>query len=201
MLLPWRFGLFLLLMLTIPVLSPLFGVTRAVLLGFDIAATAFLLTLPTLFRRCDPASMRQHAASNDANRALTLLLTIATLATILVAVTFEMADDPDALDKIAIIATLLLAWLFANLVFALHFAHIYYLQDDGQDRRGADFPGDSAPDYWDFAYFALTLGMTFQTSDVEVTRQDWRRIVLLHSLAAFVFNIGIIAFTINSLAN
>ena len=199
-LLPWRFGLFLLLTLSVPALVPLLGFAQAVLAGFDIAALGFLLTLPGLFRNCDPKSMRERSATNDANHALTLLLTVATSAVILIAVTLEMSSEPDTVAKIAIIATLLLAWIFSNIVFALHYAHIWYLQDGGADRCGADFPGDASPDYWDFAYFALTLGMTFQTSDVEITRQDWRRIVLAHSIAAFVFNIGIIAFTINSLA-
>jgi len=41
--------------------------------------------------------------------------------------------------------------------------------------------------------------MTFQTSDVAVTRPAVRQIAILHSFAAFVFNIGVIAFTINAL--
>jgi uncharacterized membrane protein len=41
--------------------------------------------------------------------------------------------------------------------------------------------------------------MTFQTSDTAITSQAIRRIVTLHSFAAFVFNIGVIAFTINAL--
>ena len=41
--------------------------------------------------------------------------------------------------------------------------------------------------------------MTFQTSDVQITLSGIRRIALLHCFAAFVFNIGVIAFTINVL--
>ena len=52
----------------------------------------------------------------------------------------------------------------------------------------------------DFAYFAFTLGMTFQTSDVSVTARPLRRVVLLHCFGAFIFNIGVIAFAINGLA-
>jgi uncharacterized membrane protein len=55
------------------------------------------------------------------------------------------------------------------------------------------------PTYTDFGYFAFTLGMTFQTSDVAVTRPAVRQIAILHCFAAFVFNIGVIAFTINAL--
>jgi len=41
--------------------------------------------------------------------------------------------------------------------------------------------------------------MTFQTSDVEITSRSIRRTVTFHCLAAFVFNIGVLAFTINLL--
>ena len=41
--------------------------------------------------------------------------------------------------------------------------------------------------------------MTFQTSDVAITAGHIRRVVLGQSLAAFLFNMGILAFTINAL--
>ena len=61
------------------------------------------------------------------------------------------------------------------------------------------FPLSSEPEYWDFIYFAFTLGMTFQTSDTEITTVGIRRTAILHSLAAFVFNLGVLGFTINLL--
>jgi uncharacterized membrane protein len=62
-----------------------------------------------------------------------------------------------------------------------------------------DFPGPGEPDYWDFVYFAFTLGMTFQTSDVAITDRAIRRVVTAHCLAAFIVNLGVLAFTINVL--
>jgi uncharacterized membrane protein len=86
-------------------------------------------------------------------------------------------------------------------VYALHYAHQYYVAGEkpDEDSGGLVFPGNLPPDYLDFAYFSLTLGMTFQTSDVEITSRPIRRIVTLHAFAAFVFNIGVIAFTINGI--
>ena len=43
--------------------------------------------------------------------------------------------------------------------------------------------------------------MTFQTSDVVITDGQWRKVVIFHSIAAFVFNIGVIAFSINILTS
>jgi uncharacterized membrane protein len=106
-----------------------------------------------------------------------------------------------ALDVLMIVATLALAWLFGNVVYALHYAHVYYQagKDRGGDAAGISFPGTKEPDYWDFLYFAFTLGMTFQTSDCDITVQAIRRISIGHCMAAFVFNLGILAFTINAL--
>ena len=64
---------------------------------------------------------------------------------------------------------------------------------------GSIFPIATEPDYWDFVYFSFTLGMTFQTSDVDITSRRVRRVVTGHCLAAFVFNLGVLAFTINSI--
>jgi uncharacterized membrane protein len=41
--------------------------------------------------------------------------------------------------------------------------------------------------------------MTFQTSDTAVSSPRIRKVVTVHSFAAFVFNIGVLAFTINVL--
>jgi uncharacterized membrane protein len=94
-----------------------------------------------------------------------------------------------------------LAWAGANMVYALHYAHLYYRSDaNGSDRGGLEFPGDRPePDYGDFLYFAFTLGVALQTSDVAVTSPAIRRIVLLHCLEAFIFNMGVLALAISAL--
>jgi uncharacterized membrane protein len=175
----------------------------ALAVGFDFAVIGFLLSLLPLLRACDIETMRRHSAENDANR--TVVLAISTLITLVVlaAIAGELPaakhGEPGALLRL--IATLLLTWLFANVVYALHYAHEYYRAGaaPGEDAGGLAFPGKEPPDYFDFAYFSLTLGMTFQTSDVEITARTIRRIVTVHSFAAFVFNIGVIAFTINGI--
>ena len=141
--------------------------------------------------------------SSDANSlgAKGNLLTGVTCLTVLTAVALELTQrgGPSPIVIALIIGTLILAWLFSNLVYALHYAHIFYLQHGGKDRGGIDFPGTKIPDYWDFIYFSFTLGMTFQTSDVEISSGAVRRVVTFHCLAAFVFNLGVIAFTVNVL--
>jgi uncharacterized membrane protein len=178
---------------------------RAAMIGFDIAAFIFLIIIAPLLRRRDASHMRESSRRNDANRATLLAVSGVVILTILVAIGSEVSqkDKLDAAGKALIIATLALAWLFSNAIYALHYAHIFYLQDGGtkRDQGGLEFPGRGEPDYADFFYFAFTLGMTFQTSDVTICSRRMRWIVLMHCVAAFVFNIGVLAFTINVLGS
>ena len=138
---------------------------------------------------------------NDANRAGLLILTVVTSTIILFAVVTEKLDKASPAAIALVLASLVLAWLFSNVIYALHYAHLYYRSEDqGRgDCGGIEIPGTKEPDYWDFFYFASCLGMTFQTSDVEITSAAVRRVVTGHCLAAFVFNLGVLAFTINSI--
>ena len=173
------------------------GWTRALMTGFDIAAVFFLLAIVPVLRDSGAGAMRQHAAENDANRAVLLVITGITMLAILTAVFSEMAvKTGGGPSKSLIVGTLALAWLFSNTIYALHYAHVYYTEGS---KGGLKFSGTGSPDYGDFIYFAFTLGMTFQTSDTAVETRHMRRIVTVHGLLAFAFNIGVLAFTINVL--
>lgn len=189
-------------LVAVPLAIARFDWSTGTMIGFDVAAAAFLGSIVPLLRTADSQAIRASAARNDANRPMLLAITAATSLAILAAVTGELiAKGALPPIKIALVlATLALSWLFANAVYALHYAHVFYRRDvAGGDAGGLDFPGCPEPDYSDFVYFAFTLGMTFQTSDVSITDRSLRRTVTIHSLAAFVFNLGIVAFTINVL--
>ena len=175
----------------------------AAALAFDAAALVFLLSLLPLLRDSDPDVIRDHAAKNDANRVLILIVTSFLTLVAMAAISGELqgARSGELLSVVKLVGTLFLIWLFANSIYALHYAHAYYTRNsetDG-DAGGIEFPGTKCPNYDDFLYFSCTLGMTFQTSDANITASGIRRIALLHSFAAFIFSIGVIAFTINVL--
>lgn len=202
---PPRFLLFaVLLVAAVPAVQPLLGWRHGVMVAFDIAAAVFLLSLWPLLSFA-AQDMRRQAERNDANRALLLAVTGAVMLVVLVAVGAELAEkgSPKPWSVAIIVTTLLLSWLFSNVVYALHYAHIFYRRaEHGQgDSGGLDFPDTDEPGYWDFLYFSLTLGMTFQTSDVSMTRTPVRIVATFHCFAAFVFNLGILAFTINTLGS
>jgi len=174
---------------------------EATMAGFDVAALAFLLSVVRLLD-ADANKMRRHALENDANRGVMLLLTAIVSVVILVAVGVAVTAHkaPDALSVTLLLATLVIAWIFSNTVYAMHYAHMCYItQSNRPEAAGLDFPNSEKPAYWDFLYFAFTLGMTFQTSDVSITNTAMRKTVVYHCLAAFIFNLGVIAFTINIL--
>jgi uncharacterized membrane protein len=177
---------------------------RAIMIGFDVAAAVFFLSCLSLFRH-EAKAMRNAARDNDANRLILLIITLIQSIVILVTIAGELlgSGDPTIADKLLIIVTLVLAWAGANTVYTLHYAHLYYSSDGaGKDRAGLDFPGHRPePDYYDFVYFAFTIGAALQTSDVTVTSPEIRRIVILHTLEAFIFNTGVLALAIGILSS
>ena len=173
----------------------------AAMCGFDLAAVVFLASCLPLLGTRESRVIREHAQANDANRILLLVVTGVVMAILLIAISAEaVGKNPQPLTKSLIIVTLALAWLFANTVYAFHYAHMVYLHPD-VGCVGLEFPRTAHPVYWDFVYFAFTCGMAFATSDVVVTETHMRKVVTIHCLAAFAFNIGVIAFTINVLGS
>ena len=199
---PPRFVLFCFLFPTlVALLTQRLGIGRATLVGFDAASFIFLLSISTLLGHGEAAQIRAQAARNDANRAVLLGVTAAVTLVILVAVAKELQGKNDALAIALCVATLVLAWLFANTVYAVHYAHLYYDEggEAGEDAGGLKFRDCDDPDYWDFLYFSNTLGMAFATSDTLITSRRIRRIALGQTYAAFIFNLGVIAFAVGAL--
>jgi uncharacterized membrane protein len=171
------------------------------LLGFDLGALVFVGIQLREFSQATPISMREKARRQDAGRWGILWSGVAFSAVVLVALGTELqAGKTGGLLAIVVAAaSILLSWAFLNTLFALHYAHGYY-GNYGRPHEGLDFPGDEEPDYWDFAYFAVVIGMTFQVSDVQVTSRYLRRMVLIHGVIAFFFNVFIIAASVNIVA-
>jgi uncharacterized membrane protein len=176
-------------------------ISNAVLLGFDLGAIVFLAILARLFNQSSPTRMRRQAKAQDTGRWGILWSGIVLSSVVLVALSNELhVAKAGGLPALVVgVLSVVLTWLFLNIMFAMHYAHGFY-GDYGEKHTGLDFPDTPEPDYWDFAYFAIVIGMTFQVSDVQITSRYLRRVALLHSIIAFFFNVFIIAITVNIVA-
>jgi uncharacterized membrane protein len=174
------------------------------IVAWDAGVVGLLLLTFRLFLNSDPTRMPALAeAQEDGQWTIFWILLLASVASFS-AVTTEFAGLKDMpagqrLARIVLVAsTLMMSWLLAHVVFAVRYAHEWYRREEtGTVRRGLDFPGDSEPDYMDFLYFSLVLGMTFQVSDVQITARGFRRLAMLHGLVSFLYNTIIIALTVN----
>lgn len=93
------------------------------------------------------------------------------------------------------VVSVVLAWGVVHTVFTFRYADLYY-----SNGGGIDFNGEEDPDYRDFAYLALTIGMTYQVSDTDLTTKAIRRTALKHALLSYLFGTAIIAVMINVVA-
>ena len=173
----------------------------AALCASDIAALVFIAGVWLSVGRADAAATARIARAEDSSpvAAESVLLGAGAASLVAVASTLSQASAVSSparglLTALAV-GSLALAWTSVHTVHVLRYARLYYSQPEG----GIDF-GGQAPDYSDFAYLALTIGMTFQVSDTELTARRVRRVALHHALLSYLFGAVILAITVNSVA-
>ena len=182
------------------------GQTRSIL-AWDIGGLTLLALCAALFSGERDDRMAEDAERQQEGEWTIFAITLAASVVSLGAVVAEFSGTknlPEATRgwHVALVAaTLLLSWLVTHILFALRYAHEYYERGPGGVLGGLSFPCDTAPDYWDFCYFALVLGMTFQVSDVQITSRKLRRLATVHGVISFLFNTVIIAVTVNIAAS
>ena len=183
--------------------SVYFPVATAFSLSFGTSALTYIFSSIPHWAEGAPQTIRDQAARDVGGRTVIIMLTLIILGAILVAVGILVGsqEQSSSWNRELALATLVLAWIFANLVMAYHYAHCFYEQEgEGSDHGGLSFPGNNEPCFADFVNFAFVLGMTCQTADIAITPAALRRIATLHGVAAFFFNLGILAFAINQAA-
>lgn len=201
-----RLALCTLLAVAVIVLLPAdWRLATRMLIGWDAGMGAFLIAAFAMLLRSDGARLRRRAALQDEGRFVILLLVAAAALASLGAIVALLgvgaaggAGRPPGQLALATL-TILLSWAFVHVIFALHYAHDYY--GAGTKGAGLAFPGGEDPDYWDFLYFSLVIGMTSQVSDVAVTGRAIRRTVAAHGVVSFLFNATLIALTVNIAAS
>lgn len=172
---------------------------RRFLITWDVAVTLYLAAAAVTVWRTGAGSIRRNAIEQDDGRFVILIGTAVAALASLAAILSEIgASDKSAPHLVFAVVTIVLSWLFVHTSFALHYAHDYYYKAKAE---GLNFPGDEKPDYWDFIYFSFVIGMTFQVSDVQITRRAIRRTATAHGVVAFIFNTALVALMVNIAAS
>jgi len=186
---------------------PQMGLSTRLILAWDALSITFMGLMYRAVVSHGPNEIRAQAAIDDEGRGAILGLVLGAAAASVWAVGVELSiakDSHGALMKGAHIGlafvTVVASWLMVQMIFALHYAHEWYGvdEDDGAaDAEGIEFPGHEAPDYWDFLYFSVVIGVACATADANITSKGLRRLGTVHCLVAFAFNTIIVALTIN----
>ena len=187
------------------VLAPWVSARILLLASWDVGALCFLAIGWMVVARTDETLTRVRAQLYDSSGFVIFLFVVTAASASVVAIGFLVGDIknlpfwPRTLRLSLSVAALLLSWLLIHTLFAFHYARLYYSQLEGDDthHRGLKFPDDDEPDYLDFLYYSFVVGMTSQVSDVAVLSRPMRRLTLVHGILSFVYNIAVLAMSIN----
>ncbi len=160
---------------------------------------------------CDSNVIAARAARFDDSRMVILGIVLLAIASSFISIAGLINEAKEAAKHVKLwylglaSATIVVSWFVTQVVFTLHYAHEFYqpkkrsIEDPtgSELQRGLDFPGEPKPDYWDFLYFATSIGATSQTSDVAIRSRALRRLVTVHAVVSFFFNATVLALTIN----
>ena len=173
------------------------------LIAWNVGAWLYVALAAVMMIRSSQGHMRHRAQLQDDGKYVILGMVVVAAIASLVAIAGELAvvKDLHGWLKDAHIAlagsTVLSSWGFIQVMFTLHYAHDYYAAACHARPPGLLFPGDDAPDYGDFFYFAAVIGTSGQTADVSFVTKPMRRIGALHCVLAYLFNTTVLALLIN----
>ncbi|MDO7490919.1 DUF1345 domain-containing protein [Acinetobacter baumannii] len=173
------------------------------LASWNGSISLYLLHVWKLMRSADHSQMQQQAKKQDESKWVIMLIVLLAITMSLVAILVQLSQLPsghyEKLGHVALaLLTIISAWLFMHTVFALHYAHDFYIAlSRNEENGGLDFPGTEHPTYPDFLYFSYIIGTSAQTADVSITNKHMRLLNLFHAVLSFGFNTTILAICIN----
>jgi uncharacterized membrane protein len=170
--------------------------------GWDVAAVIFCTWIWLVIWPMSATETAAKARSEDPNRTISDILMlsacVASIGAIGIVVVGAHAAGGIAAEMLAALslASVAVSWLTVHTIYTLRYALLYYEGAEG----GVNFHQDEPPCYRDFAYMAMTVGMTFQVADTDLHATSLRAAVLRHALLSYLFGAVILAATINLIA-
>jgi uncharacterized membrane protein len=161
---------------------------------------AYVLATLWQLLRIEPAGLRNWLEEKDKKRILRghvmrlRAITVFGAVTTLITIVGLQSENASYYTMTAAICAAITSWFAIHTLHAEYYAYKYC----GREANSVFyFPEDAGQTgvhgYLDFAYFALAIGSTFGTTDVQILGDVMRRSVLLHEILSFWFNVGIIA--------
>ena len=183
-------------------LPPDWALLTRILTAWNLGVWLYLASIAWLITHATPSKVRAMAEREDNSAVAVLAVLVFASVLSLAAIVMEAAGARELSLQQRLVhyaftgATLLSSWLLVGVLFTLHYAHMFYLSRT--DRRPVSFPDhELKPDYWDFLYFAFTIAVAVQTSDVSIMSRGMRKAVLAQSVLSFMFNAAILGMSIN----
>ena len=196
--------------LTLLLLPPYVPAAVREAIAWCLGGTAYLSMAFKVMVRCQHDRIRARAARQDDSGVVILALVLLAMFSSFAAIFGLIGEAKGAssggkLFYVALAAsTIFVSWLVTQVVFTLHYAHEHYAPHRLTEKGAAtalSFPDTPEPDYWDFFYFATSIGAASQTADVNINSRGLRRLVTLHAIVSFIFNTMVLALTINLAAS
>ncbi len=175
----------------------------SVLIGWDVAASVFIIWVWCIIWPMDDSRTAKFALREDTSRPLADIVLLVASIVSLGAVGFALfqASQTSGAERIILtglsILSVVVSWVLVHTIYTLRYAMLYYSKTIP---GSIDFKHDHRPAYSDFAYLAFTVGMTFQVADTDLIGTAFRKTVLKHSLLSYIFGTVIVATTISLIA-
>jgi uncharacterized membrane protein len=161
------------------------------LIAWNVGAWAFLLMIARMVT--DPRrEARVFSRPEDENQWVLVVLGIVASLAAMAAIVWElgpvknMAGWQKAGHLTLVGLTVLSAWAFLQVMFALHYAGVYFQRHKGGVHGGLEFPGNQQPDWMEFFYQAhrrlhvcLLRRQRLLEADATDRRHSGRRLLLL----------------------
>ncbi|QNH50644.1 DUF1345 domain-containing protein [Acinetobacter venetianus] len=176
-------------------------------LGWNIAIWLYLFLTLKMMWHLDAAHILERAKQQDEGKWMILVAVLIAIVVCFISIVVQLSHVPkdNAILKgiliLLTIGTIFSTWLLLHTLFAIHYAHDYYLAKSHSDETGLEFPKTEQPDYLDFIYFSYIIGTSAQTADVSITSSQVRHLNIFHCVLAFIFNTVILAVAINVAAS
>ena len=141
-------------------------------IAFSIGADVFFVMYIVMILRRMPGLTAEHLRLKARSDDLPIFIIFAVVAVVIAVAIGSLFLIINAnhkhppLELLAALLSLPLGWITIHMMAALHYAHVYWRDDEVRDARGRpvrqpvgglSFPGgDTPPQGWDFLYFAMS---------------------------------------------